>query len=137
VLTLNSFKGFELKMKKIFCANKFGTKHCNIWNIGCMQGHLWHDDTFLVSVFFIIEHFHIPIYGKFLLQNYQSCESRSRICVVWHILLSMKHLLVGVYQVCSNKIPGVKIKQNKQNHDKRGNAYLDCFIMTYSLLIVL
>jgi hypothetical protein len=30
VLTLKSFKGFELKMKTIICANKFGTKYYNI-----------------------------------------------------------------------------------------------------------
>jgi hypothetical protein len=30
VFTLNSFKGFELKTKKIVCANKFGSKYYNI-----------------------------------------------------------------------------------------------------------
>jgi hypothetical protein len=48
VLTLNSFQGFELKMKKIICANKFWPKYYSIWNSGCMRGHPWHDDTFLV-----------------------------------------------------------------------------------------
>jgi hypothetical protein len=45
---LNSFKGFELKTKKIVCANKFGSKYYNIWNFSCMRGH---DDTFLVYVY--------------------------------------------------------------------------------------
>jgi hypothetical protein len=48
MFTLNRFKGFELKIKKENCANKFGTKYYDIWNFGFMRGHPLRDDTFLV-----------------------------------------------------------------------------------------
>jgi hypothetical protein len=58
VLTLNSFKGFELEMKKIIYVNKFVTKYCTI----CTRGHPWHDDTFLVlaSVLIIPQEYKNP-----------------------------------------------------------------------------